>query len=56
VPLAMNVGGKTEKLAAAPAAAAPAPDAMKSAAPKADAMKSEAPKADAMKSEAPAKK
>jgi len=43
VPLAMNVGGKTEKLAAAPAAAAPAPDAMKSAAPKADAMKSEAP-------------
>jgi branched-chain amino acid transport system substrate-binding protein len=35
VPMAMNVGGKTEKLAAAPAAAAPAaaPDAMKSEAP-----------------------
>ena len=48
VPLAMNVGGKTEKLAAAPAApAAPAP-----AAP----AKSDAMKPDAMKSEAPAKK
>ncbi|HXU56498.1 MAG TPA: hypothetical protein VN744_13760, partial [Casimicrobiaceae bacterium] len=40
VPLAMNVGGKTEKLAAAPAPAAPA----------------EPAKSDAMKSEAPAKK
>ena len=43
VPLAMNVGGKTEKLAAAPAApATPAP--------------AEPAKSDAMKSEAPAKK
>ena len=48
VPLAMNVGGKTEKLAAAPAAAAaPAPVAP---------AKSDAMKPDAMKSEAPAKK
>jgi branched-chain amino acid transport system substrate-binding protein len=45
VPMAMNVGGKTEKLAAAPATAAPAAPA-----------KSEAMKPDAMKSEAPAKK
>jgi branched-chain amino acid transport system substrate-binding protein len=46
VPLAMNVGGKTEKLAAA-APAAPAPAAPAPAAPA---------KSDAMKSEAPAKK
>ena len=42
VPLAMNVGGKTEKLAAAPAAAAPAAPAPAAPA-KSDAMKSEAP-------------
>jgi branched-chain amino acid transport system substrate-binding protein len=46
VPMAMNVGGKTEKLAAAPAAA-PAP---------AMAPAPEPAKSDAMKSEAPAKK
>src|SRR5437762_2137342 len=52
VPMAMNVGGKTEKLAAAPAApAAAAPAAPAPAAP----AKSDAMKPDAMKSEAPAK-